>query len=90
MTTELDKLEVYSARAGDALYMLYEAFCMGQVRPDGGVCEICGDNDHQAFECRFNPFVRLPKIIEERRNLNDANKKDENSQKTDEGTAQHR
>lgn len=26
-----------------------------QTQPDGNNCEICGDNDHQAFECRHNP-----------------------------------
>lgn len=24
-----------------------------QPEPDGRVCAVCGDNDHQAFECTF-------------------------------------
>lgn len=28
-----------------------------QLKPDGNCCLICGDNDHQAFECRFNPLI---------------------------------
>lgn len=31
---------------------------MDQLEPDGNACTICGDGDHQAFECRFNPLVR--------------------------------
>lgn len=62
--TELDESSEYAA---GGLYMLYEVFCMGQVRPDGDNCAICGDIDHQAFECRFNPFVRLHKLIKDKR-----------------------
>ena len=28
-----------------------------QLEPDGGECTVCGGNDHQAFECEFNPLV---------------------------------
>ena len=27
-----------------------------QLEPDGNCCAICGDNDHQAWECIFNPL----------------------------------
>jgi uncharacterized protein with PIN domain len=30
---------------------------MTQLAPDGKVCAICEDTDHQAFECHFNPLV---------------------------------
>ncbi len=30
---------------------------MTQLQPDGKCCVICGDNDHQAFECLHNPLV---------------------------------
>ena len=30
-----------------------------QLAPDGNDCSICGDNDHQAFECHFNPLVAM-------------------------------
>lgn len=30
---------------------------MAQLEPDGNTCTICGDGDHQAFECRFNPLI---------------------------------
>lgn len=30
-----------------------------QIEPDGKNCVICGDNDHQAFECRHNPLVAM-------------------------------
>jgi len=29
--------------------------------PDGEPCALCGDTDHQAFECRFNPVKPSPK-----------------------------
>ena len=32
---------------------------MDQLEPDGKNCSVCGDNDHQAFECRFNPLVQM-------------------------------
>jgi hypothetical protein len=28
-----------------------------QVEPDGRDCAVCGGNDHQAFECEFNPLA---------------------------------
>ena len=34
---------------------------MEQLEPDGRCCAICGDNDHQAFECAFNPLVKMRK-----------------------------
>lgn len=40
-----------------ALYVLWEIACNNQVEPDEKNCTICGNNDHQAFECRFNAFV---------------------------------
>ena len=33
--------------------------CMTQLEPDGNNCAYCSDNDHQAFECRFNPLVAM-------------------------------
>ncbi|MGD9156854.1 MAG: hypothetical protein PVG39_00470 [Desulfobacteraceae bacterium] len=29
---------------------------MEQLKPDGNCCAVCGDNDHQAWECHFNPL----------------------------------
>jgi hypothetical protein len=29
-----------------------------QLGPEGGNCKICGDNDHQAFECHLNIIVQ--------------------------------
>lgn len=29
---------------------------MKQLEPDGKCCSICGDNDHQAWECHHNPL----------------------------------
>jgi len=29
---------------------------MTQLKPDGNCCHICGDNDHQAWECALNPL----------------------------------
>ena len=34
---------------------------MLQLEPDGKNCSICGDNDHQAFECHLNPLVAMEK-----------------------------
>jgi len=28
-----------------------------QITPDGNCCIVCGDNDHQAWECHHNPLV---------------------------------
>lgn len=28
-----------------------------QLEPDGRLCTVCEDNDHQAFECDKNPLV---------------------------------
>lgn len=33
-----------------------------QLQPDGKNCIICGDNDHQAFECHHNPLVAMDLI----------------------------
>lgn len=30
---------------------------MTQLQPDGNCCAICGDTDHQAWECLHNPLV---------------------------------
>jgi hypothetical protein len=32
---------------------------LNQLQPDGNQCAICGDSDHQAFECNHNPLVRM-------------------------------
>lgn len=32
-----------------------------QLVPDGNCCVICGDNDHQAWECHHNPIVQSRK-----------------------------
>ena len=32
-----------------------------QLRPDGNPCILCGDNDHQAWECRMNILVQAKK-----------------------------
>lgn len=44
------------------LRILYETACINQTKPDGNNCAICLDNDHQAFECRFNAFNRIKEI----------------------------
>lgn len=38
----------------NALDILWHVACHSQTRPNGKNCFICGDNDHQAFECRHN------------------------------------
>lgn len=43
--------------ASGFLLCYYHQACQGQTRPDGKNCKICGDSDHQAFECFKNPFV---------------------------------
>lgn len=30
-----------------------------QLEPDGRLCVICEDSDHQAWECRFNPVLAM-------------------------------
>ena len=30
-----------------------------QLKHDGNNCAYCGDTDHQAWECRFNPLVKV-------------------------------
>ncbi len=35
-----------------------------QLEPDGRNCAICGDTDHQAWECRFNPLVCEREVVE--------------------------
>lgn len=32
-----------------------------QLEPDGRNCAVCGDTDHQAFECHHNPLVLAAK-----------------------------
>lgn len=44
---------------GEAIGFMRDAAT--QLRPDGRCCQVCGDNDHQAFECRFNP-LRLARV----------------------------
>ncbi len=39
----------------DAIGVLKQA--MTQLQPDGNCCVLCGDNDHQAWECLNNPLV---------------------------------
>ena len=34
---------------------------MTQLQPDGRCCVLCGDNDHQAFECLHNPLFLIEK-----------------------------
>ncbi len=34
---------------------------MTQLQPDGRCCVVCGDTDHQAFECLNNPLVMAHK-----------------------------
>ena len=41
----------------NALHMIVEA--MGQLEPDSRVCVLCGDNDHQAWECDLNPVKMM-------------------------------
>ena len=38
---------------------------MSQLEPDGKNCAICGDNDHQAFECSQNPLVLMEQSKQE-------------------------
>ena len=35
---------------------------MGQLEPDGNLCAICGDNDHQSWECHHNPLVLMQRV----------------------------
>lgn len=44
------------------LVQLHEIACIGQTLPDGDNCAICGDTDHQAFECHFNAFRVFGKV----------------------------
>ena len=30
-----------------------------QLEPDGNFCAVCGDTDHQAWECSRNPLVAM-------------------------------
>jgi hypothetical protein len=39
----------------DVIALLLEA--KNQLLPDGRHCCVCGDSDHQAFECHHNPLV---------------------------------
>jgi hypothetical protein len=36
-----------------------------QLKPDGKNCILCGDTDHQAFECRENPLYRIQHLTAE-------------------------
>lgn len=45
------------------LMELYTQACNGQMKPDGNNCAVCGDIGHQAFECRFNPFVKFHEAL---------------------------
>lgn len=36
---------------------------MEQLDPDGNCCNICGDNDHQAWECHHNPLNWQKKAV---------------------------
>lgn len=36
-----------------------------QLEPDGRDCTVCGGNDHQAFECEFNPLM-MARLAERR------------------------
>lgn len=38
------------------LRLLWIIACENQTKPDGNRCAICGHIDHQAPECRMNPF----------------------------------
>ncbi len=42
---------------------LWELCCHDQISPDGLNCAICGDTDHQAFECPFNGFLSFIKEL---------------------------
>lgn len=35
---------------------------MTQLEPDGQLCAICGDIDHQAWECHHNPLVLAKRV----------------------------
>lgn len=50
------KEELYQEDIVDLLRYLFTRACHDQIIPDGENCTICSDNDHQAFECRFNAF----------------------------------
>lgn len=39
----------------DAIAALQQA--RAQLAPDGNHCNVCGDSDHQAFECHHNPLL---------------------------------
>lgn len=57
LTTGTDREEVRQVSIVQALFILNDVACHGQTKPDGNNCAICGDTDHQAFECRDNAFV---------------------------------
>lgn len=42
---------------------LWELCCGDQTKPDGLNCAVCGDTDHQGFECRFNGFRNFIKEL---------------------------
>jgi hypothetical protein len=35
------------------------AAAKAQLEPNGKCCAVCGDEGHQAFECRFNPLLAM-------------------------------
>lgn len=56
---EQQEREERAAALSKVLWELYEACCHRQIGPDGDKCALCGDEKHQAFQCRFNAFVRF-------------------------------
>jgi len=38
--------------------LAWQLACKKQTKPDGKNCALCGDIDHQAFECRFNSLSK--------------------------------
>lgn len=55
----LQEREENAAALAKVLWELYQAACHRQTGPDGKDCALCGDKKHQAFECRYNAFVRF-------------------------------
>lgn len=56
---ELEEREERATKLSEVLWSLYKAACHEQIGPDGKDCAICSSADHQAFQCRFNAFVRF-------------------------------
>lgn len=55
--------QIYQILILDVLRKIWFLSCHGQTEPDGKNCAICSDNDHQAFECRFNAFKMSGKEV---------------------------